>query len=40
MIFVVDSSDRDRIELAKEELHGILGDDNLNGASVLVYANK
>ena len=40
MIFVVDSSDRDRVELAKEELHRMLGEEELRDAVVLVFANK
>lgn len=40
LIFVVDSSDRDRAEAAGEELHGLLQHDELRDASVLVYANK
>jgi small GTP-binding protein len=40
LIFVVDSSDRDRIDEAQEELHAILGSDELREAVVLVYANK
>jgi GTPase SAR1 family protein len=40
LIFVVDSSDPERIELAKEELHGMLGDEAMQDAAVLVFANK
>ena len=40
LIFVVDSSDRDRVELAKEELHRMLGEEELRDAVVLVFANK
>jgi len=40
VIFVVDSSDRDRIELAAEELSRILQADELKDVSLLVYANK
>lgn len=47
VIFVVDSSDRDRIDgkgeetcSAKEELHKMLCDDELKNAVLLVYANK
>ncbi len=40
LIFVVDSSDRDRIEIAKEELHKMLSEDELKDAVVLVLANK
>ena len=40
LIFVVDSSDKDRVELAKEELHRMLGEEELRDAVVLVFANK
>jgi small GTP-binding protein len=40
LIFVVDSSDRERIEIAKEEFQRIVMDNELENAIVLVYANK
>jgi small GTP-binding protein len=40
VIYIVDSHDRDRIELAAEELCGVLSDDLLTGVPLLVYANK
>merc|ERR1712110_173297 len=40
LIFVVDSSDPDRIDLAKEELHRMLGEEELRDAVVLIFANK
>ncbi|KAB1214397.1 ADP-ribosylation factor 1 [Morella rubra] len=40
VIFVVDSNDRDRISEAREELHRMLGEDNLPGKPLLVFANK
>lgn len=40
VIFVVDSSDRDRVDDAREELHNLLRDDELRTACLLVYANK
>mmetsp|Transcript_23934 Transcript_23934/g.40661 ORF Transcript_23934/g.40661 Transcript_23934/m.40661 type:complete len:181 (-) Transcript_23934:35-577(-) len=40
LIFVFDSNDPDRTELAKEELHQLLSDDNMRNAVVLVFANK
>lgn len=40
VIFVVDSSDRARIDLAKNELHKILNDDELKDATILLLANK
>merc|ERR1712151_1394004 len=39
-IFIVDSSDRDRIQDAKQEQFKMLEDDELNGAALLVLANK
>lgn len=40
VIFVVDSSDRDRIEDAREELATMMGDEELRDAVLLVLANK
>merc|ERR1712124_245305 len=40
LIFVVDSNDRDRIEDARDELHQMLGEDEMRDAVVLVFANK
>lgn len=40
LIFVVDSSDRDRISEAAEELHYLLRADELRNAVLLVFANK
>lgn len=40
VIFVVDSSDKARIDLAKNELHKILIDDELKDATILLLANK
>ena len=40
LIYVVDSSDRNRISLAKEELHKILGEEELKNTVLLVLANK
>jgi len=47
IIFVVDSNDRERIDdsagadnSAKEELHRMLGEDELRDAVLLVFANK
>lgn len=40
LIFVVDSSDKERIEIAKEELHRMIADEELREASILVFANK
>ncbi|CAN1341726.1 ADP-ribosylation factor 1 [Linum perenne] len=40
VIYVVDSSDTDRIGIAKEEFHAILEEEELRGAIVLIFANK
>lgn len=40
IIFVVDSDDRDRIDLAREELEKSLMDETLRNTCVLVLANK
>lgn len=40
LIFVVDSSDRERIDEAKKELHMIVNDREMREAIILVYANK
>merc|ERR1711907_726528 len=40
LIYVVDSSDRKRIEEAREELNALLEEDKLTSIPVLVYANK
>ncbi|RZC73714.1 hypothetical protein C5167_049189 [Papaver somniferum] len=40
IIYVIDSSDTDRIAIAKEEFHAILEEDELKGAVVLIFANK
>ena len=40
IVFVVDSSDRDRLEEARAELHDLLQEDLLRDAAVLVLANK
>lgn len=40
LIYVVDSSDTDRIEESRKELAKLLDADELKDASVLVYANK
>ena len=40
IIFVVDSNDPGRFELAAEELQGLLEDEELHDAAVLVLANK
>ena len=40
LIFVVDSNDRDRIEVAAEELKKMLAEEELKDCCVLVMANK
>lgn len=40
IIYVVDSSDRDRIETTRGEFHAILSEEELKDALILVYANK
>ena len=40
IIMVIDSTDRERLNVIKEELHSMLNHDELSKAKVLVYANK
>ncbi|KAJ1663781.1 ADP-ribosylation factor-like protein 2 [Coemansia sp. RSA 1813] len=40
IIWVVDSADRQRIDVCREELSALLKQDRLAGASLLVFANK
>ncbi|CAM9523158.1 unnamed protein product [Choristocarpus tenellus] len=40
LIWVVDSADRGRLEDCKRELHDLLCQEKLAGASLLVFANK
>eukprot|EP01111_Echinosteliopsis_oligospora_P003534 TRINITY_DN1555_c0_g1_i2.p1 TRINITY_DN1555_c0_g1~~TRINITY_DN1555_c0_g1_i2.p1 ORF type:complete len:159 (+),score=37.93 TRINITY_DN1555_c0_g1_i2:92-568(+) len=40
IIFVIDSSDRTRLQEAKEELYRTISDRELNGVPVMIYANK
>ena len=40
LIFVVDSCDKERMELAREELHRMMGEEELRDAAILVFANK
>jgi ADP-ribosylation factor protein 1 len=40
LLFVVDSSDRDRIAESADELHSIVTDDSMRGVPVVVIANK
>ncbi|KAK6539992.1 ADP-ribosylation factor-like protein 2 [Orbilia ellipsospora] len=40
LIWVVDATDRFRLDDCKEELHGLLLEERLMGASLLVFVNK
>ena len=40
LVYVIDSSDIDRLQENAETLHSLLNDETLKNASVLVYANK
>ncbi|KAN0066308.1 ADP-ribosylation factor-like protein 2 [Thecaphora frezii] len=40
VVWVVDSSDRARIGDCRDELHALLGEERLSGATILVFANK
>lgn len=40
IIFVVDSSDRERIDIARRELHTIISEEELTRTKVLILANK
>jgi len=40
VIYVVDSADKERIEIAKQELEMMLQEEELKGVPVLVLANK
>ncbi|KAH8815852.1 ADP-ribosylation factor family-domain-containing protein [Xylogone sp. PMI_703] len=40
LIWVVDATDRLRVDDCREELHGLLQEERLAGASLLVFANK
>lgn len=40
LIFVVDSNDRERVDIARKELHHLLKQGEMRDACLLVYANK
>jgi len=40
VIFLIDSCDKERLELAKEELYNLMNQEELRDALILVYANK
>lgn len=40
LVWVVDSADRRRLQDCKTELHGLLQEERLSGATLIVFANK
>ena len=40
VVFVVDSTDIERLEIAADELRSMLNEDELRDAALLVFANK
>lgn len=40
LIFVIDSSDRNRMDEARQELHRIINDREMKDSLLLVFANK
>ena len=40
IVFVVDSSDRERVALARDEIHRLASEDELHRTAMLVFANK
>eukprot|EP00038_Savillea_parva_P017916 m.21881 g.21881 ORF g.21881 m.21881 type:complete len:180 (+) comp3936_c0_seq1:193-732(+) len=40
LVLVVDSTDRERLPIIREELHKMMEHEDLKGAALLVYANK
>src|SRR5579872_6030534 len=40
VILVIDSSDRDRLSISKQELHRMLQQEDLSKSAVLILANK
>ncbi len=40
LVWVVDSSDKGRMAICREELAGLLSQEKLAGATLLVFANK
>lgn len=40
VIFVIDSNDKDRIGVARDEVHRLLVTEELRNARILVYANS
>ncbi|KAH0792231.1 ADP-ribosylation factor-like protein 1 [Histomonas meleagridis] len=40
VVFVVDSADKERMDLCKSELHALLGEEELKGVPFVIIANK
>tara|TARA_B110000285_G_C14752536_1_gene435838 strand:+ start:439 stop:657 length:219 start_codon:yes stop_codon:yes gene_type:complete len=40
VVYVIDSADRERLEVARQELELMLQEEELKGAPVLILANK
>ncbi len=40
MVWVVDSADKRRLDACRAELHSLLGQEKLAGATLLIFANK
>lgn len=40
VVYVIDSADRERLEVAKQELDLMLNEEELKGVPVLILANK
>ena len=40
VVYVIDSADKDRLEVARQELELMLQEEELRGAQVLILANK
>jgi signal recognition particle receptor subunit beta len=40
LIFVIDSADAERLDIVKKEIEMLLGEEELKGAALLVFANK
>lgn len=40
LVYVIDSADKERVEEASAELHGILEDEQMYGVPVVIIANK
>jgi small GTP-binding protein len=40
LLFVIDSTDKERLPVAKQEIHKMMAHEDLKGARVLIFANK